>query len=275
MTSLKTLLRSRIFFGLFVLALNYGCTEEPQSKKYIARVNDSYLTEEDLNGFDSLTRGGFSRKELINDWVEREILYQEAVKFGILDDADFKRIIKDSERELASAMLIQQYFESNLKKPGTSDLKTFYSEHENEFFAKQNIYVFSSASFSNENIAIRFRTKAVQTSWQNAIEFYLDEKSFLAHANNTAAYRDGIYPVELLRLLDELNTGEISIVLEENPDRFTVVQFLQKFKTGMTAPFEVISDEVETRYLANERERMREKFLEELYSDNKIEIKEK
>ena len=113
--------------------------KEPEVKKYIARVNNSYLTEENISDFDSLFKQGFSRNELVKKWIEKELLYQEAVKLGITDEDDFNRIINNSRRELASLMLINSHLEEHVKKPRNSELQDYFNLHKNEFKTEEII----------------------------------------------------------------------------------------------------------------------------------------
>jgi len=106
MISLSKLLRIRIFLYVLIAIIFLGCNKEPEKKKYVARVNDTYLTEEELNELDSLFEDSSSRSEIIKRWVSKELLYQEAISKGITDDEEFNRIINNSRRELASSMLL-------------------------------------------------------------------------------------------------------------------------------------------------------------------------
>ena len=275
MINSKKLLRNSFLSFALIAIFFFGCNKEPETKKYIARVNDAYLTEEDVSELDSLFERGFSRNELIKRWIEKELLYQEAMKTGIADNDDFNRIINNSRRELASSMLLNSHLENNLMKPDDSQLHEFYNVHKSEFKIEENVYFFNSASFDNENTAIKFRTKLIETSWEEVIENYLEDKSLIDYKTSNALSKAEIYPIQLLNLIEELNPGEVSVVLEENADKYSVVQLLQIFRKGSYAPFEIIREEVEARFIADKREQIFNEYVEELYSNNEIEIKEK
>lgn len=274
MISSKKLLRNSFFLAATIALSFFGCNKEPEVEKYIARVNNSYLTEEDVAELDSLFKQGFSRNELVKKWIEKELLYQEAVKLGITDRDDFNRIINDSRRELASTMLINSHLESSLEKPGNTELQDYYNLHKSEFKTEDNLYVFNLASFTNENTAIKFRTKLIESNWEKVIENYAEDKSLIEYNTSYALSKFEIYPLQLLNLIEQLNAGEVSIVLEQNADKYSVVQLLQIFRSGANPPFEIIRDEVESRFIADKRERMFDEFIEQLYSNNEIEIKE-
>lgn len=275
MISLNRLLRISFALAFLLVIIFLGCSEQPEKKNYLARVNDSYLYEEDLNNLDSLLKNSFSRNELIKRWVDKELLYQQAEKVGITDEEEFSRIINNSRRELASSVLINNYLAENLMKPNNTELKEFYDGHKNEFKAGENIYVFNSSSFASENAAVKFRTKVVETNWEKAVESLSDDNSLIEKPNRNVLSKAEIYPVQLLKLIQELNPGEVSIVLEENSSKYSIVQLIQIFREGAIPPLEIVADEVEARYVSEKREEVFNEYLKKLYSDNQIEIKEK
>ena len=275
MINSKMHLRNSFFLTVLIALFFIGCNKEPKTKKYVARVNNAYLTEEDVNKLDSLFVGNFSRSELIKKWLEQELLYQEAVKAGIADEDVFIRIMDNSRRELASSMLLNSHLENVIKKPNNSELQEFYDAHKNEFTTENNIYIFNSASFNNENTAIKFRTKLVETNWEKVTENYAKDKSLIEYKTNVALSIEEIYPIQLLNLIEELDSGEVSIVLEENTEKYWIVQLLQVIRKGTNPPFEIVREQVETRYVADKRGQIFNEFIKELYSKNEIEIKEK
>ena len=81
-----------------------------------------------------------------------------------------------------------------------------------------------------------------------------------------------ISPPTVLRLVKRLNPPEISIVIPEREGYYTVVQILEKYPADSLPPFNVIRKEVEKRYLAKQKKELLEDYINELYSNNEIEI---
>ena len=65
---------------LFIVAiLFFGCGEEKKEEDYVARVNDSYLSSKDLNELiDTTSSSTFYKSEVIRNWINRELMFQEA-----------------------------------------------------------------------------------------------------------------------------------------------------------------------------------------------------
>jgi len=58
-----------------------GCGKESPKGDFIARVNKSYLTKENLNSVsDSVKTNKLYSSEVIRNWVNRELLFQMAEK---------------------------------------------------------------------------------------------------------------------------------------------------------------------------------------------------
>ena len=113
-------IRDRTNIILFsVILATAGCSKENSKKDFIARVNETYLTREDFASLVDTTNLNPEQKDrLIKEWVYNEILFQQAVKDGITDEDEFKKIINNSKKQLASAIPVSY---THLTLP-TSDL---------------------------------------------------------------------------------------------------------------------------------------------------------
>ena len=79
-----------------------GCSKAPEKKDYVARVNNEFLTREELNNkLKTPGNENFYKNEIIRNWINKELLYQKALKEGIADDSTYISLIEDSKKELA------------------------------------------------------------------------------------------------------------------------------------------------------------------------------
>jgi hypothetical protein len=86
-------------------------------------------------------------------------------------------------------------------------------------------------------------------------------------------YAFEIHPIALERIVTSLNPGEVSIVIKDEPGRFTVVNEIQKYNKGTTPPFEVIKTLVEGRFVEFKKENLIQSYIKDLYSNNDIEVR--
>lgn len=266
--------RKRIIEGiLFPLIFLYACNEPQKPDSYVARVNDSYLTEDKLSEIiDSQFVSGRSRASIIKKWVKQELLYQEAIKQGVTETKKFKNTIENSKRQLAAALILENF--SNTLKPvfTKEELLEYYTENQTSFRLPFNSYFLNRISFSNQDAAVQFRTELISNGWKEATSKFSKEETLVNVTSEVLIPEQDIYPVKVLRVLEGLYPLEISIVISDDEGYYTVVQLLDKYFAQSIPPFETIKSEVEKRYLSALTELAVENYIKDLFSNNEIEI---
>jgi hypothetical protein len=242
----RKLIIEGIIFPLFLL---YACNEPQKPASYVARVNGSYLTEEDVSELiDSQFVSEKSRSSIIKSWVRREVLYQEAVKQGITDTKSFRKDIENAKRELAAAILLEKFNNSSIPVYTNEDLENYYNENQTSFRLPFNSY------------------------WKQAADKFAKDTSLLNIANGILLPEQDIYPSKLLRILEGLYPLEISIVISDDRGYYTVVQLLDKYFAQTIPPFNAVKREVRKRYLSALAELNVEDYINDLFTKNEIEI---
>jgi PPIC-type PPIASE domain len=275
MINLKMLLsRSRIIEGIiFPLFILSACSEPEKPDSYMARVNDSYLTEAE---FTEMTDSQFvsekSRATVIRNWVRQEILFQEAVKNGLTETKEFMRTVENTKRQLASALVLEKLAASSKPVFTTEELKNYYKENQTSFRLPFNAYYLNRINFSNREAAVMFRTELIQNGWTEASSKFSKDSSLVNVSSEFLILEQDIYPVSLLRILEGLYPLEISIVIPDDRGYYTVVQLLDKYPAQSIPPFEVVKTEVSNRYESALTELALENYINDLYSLSEIEI---
>ena len=266
--------KNNLFIILFTAVFISGCSKEPDRADYVARVNSSYLTQNELDAMTdtSKSKNNFYKSEIIRNWIDQELLYQQAVSEGIIDEDEFNRIIDESRKSLAGAILMKQVSEKYDFNYSQEDLNKFFEAHKNEFKLLQNAYVVNLVEFNNESDAIMFRSSAFENGWQKATEpgnnipFTKEELQILL-------MEDEIYPSELKNVLVELYPQEVSIIISPDSSTFMIAQLLDKYSAGTVPPFEFIKSKVEDGFVSFEKKKIINEYIKQLYADNDIEIK--
>ena len=263
-----------IFFPVIIFVVFFnGCKKEVSSKKYIAKVNDSYLTEDELDTIYNSSSGTQYRDEIIRNWINRELLYQEAQKQGILDNKNFKRILNDSRKELAASFLLKGYSEKEKITLEPAELEKYYNDNADEFKLVYDSYLLNLITFNSEDEALRFRTDALEKNWDNALRDFKDDSSAFKEKSRELLFENEIQPISILRVVKELYPSEISIVLNNEADKYSVVQLIEKFNKGDVPPFDLIQKEVKNVCMMQKKELTIKDYIKELYSKNDIEVK--
>jgi len=104
-------MRTLLVVTCIIASLSVSCsdTDEPQGT-VLARVNDEVLTLEKLmyqvppDFRDQIKSEGLS--EVVENWINTELLYQEAIERGLDDDPEVRAIIKAGIRDAVARRLI-------------------------------------------------------------------------------------------------------------------------------------------------------------------------
>jgi hypothetical protein len=259
---------------LFIVAiLFFGCVEEKKEEDYVARVNDSYLSSKELNELiDTTYSSTFYKSEVIRNWINRELMFQKAVEEGILEKEKYKSLIKNSERELAAALLLDQYVSGEKISFEPVELSSYFEENRDEFKLAKNAYLLNIIHFNNEDRAVEFRSGFLTNGWDSTLINFEGDSTIIDVWNKVLLKEQDIFPPTVLRVVKRIHPPEISIVISEGSGYYSIVQLLGKYMKDSLPPFNVIKDEIEVRYLAEKRNKLIEDYIEKLYSTNEIEV---
>ena len=252
-----------------------GC-EKKVEQKYVARVNDSYLTEENLSFLTDPGKEGYTGKnseELIRQWIDTEILYQEALKNNKILGAEFNNVIERSTKELAGVLLLKDAVANEKARINEDEIEDFFNSNKTEFVIAHDAAVVNMVKFNDEELAIQFRTELVNKGWNNTSEEYARSSSLLEKQENKLIYKYQIQPLKLMRVIDELLPGEISIIIETEPDVYTIVQLIDFINKGSVPDFEYIKNLVRQRYTIMRNKQFVQNYIQQLRTKYDIEIR--
>jgi len=269
----KLLNKNNILIGFLTAVILVSCGEEKKKDGYLARVNDTYLSAEEFENLSKLSslKGKF-REEIIRQWIEKELLYQAAKSEGIPDEVEYKRIMENSSKELAASFLLKKIIVDASINFEPDDIKKFYENNKQLFAARQKTFLISKVEFEDEDQAIQFRMTAVESDWYKSVNAFSGDSVFLSSVVNSLYTESDFFSAPAFRLVNGLSANEISIVFENENHHYEVLQLLQSYETGEIMPFEAVRNIVEAEYLAVKREEIIDAYLNELYSNNEIEI---
>jgi len=274
MNSIRHLSRLNKISLIFIVAsILTGCGKEQPKTEYVARVNNVYLTKKELASLiDTTSVNTLYKSEVIRNWVNREILFQKAKNDGILQQDDYKKLIKNSSKELAGVLLLDSYISSVTINFEQRDIINYYKENSNDFKLRDKSYLLNIIYFSNENRAVEFRSLVLDSDWQKSMNVFYGDSEIISTENKVLLKEQDIYSIKVLRMVKRLHPLEISIVISEREGYYTVVQVLKQYLKGSLPSFDVIKQDVEKRYLAEKRKELIENYIKDLYSNNEIEV---
>lgn len=264
---------NNIFFLLIIITIT-ACSKEEKKKDFVARVNDTYLTREELASLVDTTKiDPADREQVIKDWIYREVLYKKANDEKITKQEDYKNIIGTSSKELAAAMLLKNYLNSEEINFSDAELKGYYEKNKSYFRLNFKSYLINEVIFKQEDKAINFRSLAIESDWTKAANFFNNDSALISNINSELVQENELYPRQLMKIAKDLYSQEISVVINDGSGKYSIIQMLGKFDAGTIPEFEIVKSEVQKRFLNEKKKHLVDQYLKELYSKNDIEIK--
>lgn len=251
-----------------------SCSDENKSSKHLVKVGESVLTEENLkNSLGEFQNQVKFREEFITDWIEKEVLFKEAKDNGILDSEEFNRILEKSKKELAAALIIRKYLDENKYEPTIDELKNFYDKYKQDFTFVEDNYKINRAYFKNSESAIRFRKLLIESDWKKTLNSFRGDESLIQEESFLLIPAHKFGTIAQYKVVSNLLPMEVSVVLQEEPSKFAIVQLIEKFDKGSLPAYEMITDIVKDRFMILKNKELVREYLNKLIDDHNIDIK--
>lgn len=265
------------FLIILVVILLIGCKEKKEEGNYIARVNNSYLFEKDLNVYHQTFNQ--NKDEIINNWIDDELLYQEAMKKGLIDDDEFKSKIEIAKKQIAKSLLLKKYFsDKSLGEDKQVDvnedvLKDFFEKNKDAFRLKYKSFYLNQIVFNNEESALQFRNLVTSDNWEKTISSFNKNLNVESITNKRLFYDYELSNYFIFNIVSEIDENEITPILELENNKYIIIQLLKKYNENDIPEYSVIQNEVKEFFIQIERKKLLEDYLQDLYTKNEVEIK--
>jgi len=141
-------MRDFVFIGVLFVLILHSCSEKEKVEGAVARVNDRYLMEEELQsvmpGNQTPQDSVLFRNNYINTWATRELLYDKALINVRSEDDEIDNLVEDYRREL----LIERYKRAVLQQDldtvvTEANLDEYYEMNKNVYRLNEGVCVFS------------------------------------------------------------------------------------------------------------------------------------
>jgi hypothetical protein len=174
-----------LFGSCLLLALGTGCNTPPSTDDYVARVGEHYLTREELqsalqSSASPLQDSTVTRQQIVERWVENELLYQEAQRRGLRNDDEVQRLLLENERSVMISALLSELYEENIESPGAAEIRAYYEQHKEQLrlrepFARVQflpVRVADSADAAHDQVRLLGDAANPDSLWEVIIDRY-------------------------------------------------------------------------------------------------------
>jgi peptidyl-prolyl cis-trans isomerase C len=260
----KAWLPSGLLLGILI-----SCKAPVQKEIVIARVGDVVLTRNDL--IDRLGQEGMrpdQENEYVERWVDRELLYQEAVKLKIGDDKSLRWRMEIVEKEYrANALLNSMYAE---KIQITEEEIALYYEKNSELYQtdEEQVHLLDLLTQTREEAAaalaaIQAGKTFEEATKQSSIGLFRDR------GGDMGFVKRGYLIPELARPAFTLPEGKVSEIIS-TASGYHILKIIKKLAKQQTKPLADVRDEIISQIQVN-RERVEyQDYLYRLRDRNKV-----
>ena len=247
----------------------------------VARVGDAVLTEADLA--EALGAGGVAdsaaaRRQVVEQWVRRELLVQAARAEGIDRDPDVRRLLAESERATLAAAALDRLAPG--APPTDADLRAAYEQERDDLVLTEPYVRVRHLRTGSREAAEAAQTllngaggqapSGADAAFAQAAQLYADDApGALALAAETVpesrlADLDPALPGTVARLAPG---GRAVVVGGAGGTVFHVVQVVARARAGTVPPFSVVRDDLAERLAIRLRRRQEARLLQSLRAD--------
>ncbi|MDA2918627.1 peptidylprolyl isomerase [Desulfobacterota bacterium AH_259_B03_O07] len=240
------------FFISFLLLFNIGCSREASQENRqgtpLAVVGGTVIYEEDI---------GFLK---LDDAIQRELLYQEAIRRGVDKDREVQEKIKDVIVGKFANDLFISVGEVSIEE---GEVENYYKDHKNEFLTIKGLEIV----LNNKEVAEEVYKKALSgEDFKKLVKEYSTShtKSLGGEMVITSPnYHDSLF-------LNKKH-GDIELVYDgsyEGIDIYRIIKFVKK----RYASFDLVKNGIKSKIIMDKKGKLIQDFVDKLKKQKKIEI---
>jgi len=254
-----------------------GKKTENGAEKVYATVNEAKLTE---TGLRALVPGDFyntltpeHKKEIIQEWINNELLYQEAIRQKIDSDPEIARIIENSRRTLVSNELLERNLNS-VSAPDDKQLQDYFESHKKNFILPDREYKIRFASFDNRRDAEEFWRKVKSKGGFSELAADMSRDPSAAKGGDLGSISEDMVEPEVWDAIGN-TVKKYGLVKISDPFRmasgvYACVIVDEMYEAGSVKSFESVREQVRDMYMVEKREEARKELIKKLTSSAKV-----
>lgn len=212
-------MKFKILLIPLILVVLSGCSERKPAS-VIARVNNEYLTEENLNLIPmkiTPEEDLYEEKiELIEQWIQMELLYQEGLKNRIDKNPEIKNQILQYQKQLIANQYLSLVVGDQITA-NDEEINEYYFENREQFKVAELTYKVNHYVFSDETearAAYRSLVRNVRENVQELKEKNLLETRFIEEKIVTPSVRDRLFSPSPPRISEPFRLSEMYHIIE-------------------------------------------------------------
>ncbi|MBM4176336.1 MAG: hypothetical protein FJ213_09215 [Ignavibacteria bacterium] len=260
---------------IFFCTIN-GCKKEEPPKDYLAMVNGQPLTRKFLaTRIDTSNLSKHELKEFIDNWIETELLAQEALKEGIEYEEDFIFQYHLNSRKLLAGKFLEKKFSDTDFLPSSKEIEEYFAKHKHEFVLDYNIYKVNQIVLSDLRKAVDLRNTAIlKLDFKNAVNQIVKVSDILDLRYDVYLKDFDELPYELSEMMETMFTGEITYPIDLGNGKYLVTQLVEKYSRGTEPKLNFVKELITERIMQSKQQDYYKALVNKLADESDIQIKE-
>ncbi|MBI2503663.1 MAG: peptidyl-prolyl cis-trans isomerase [Candidatus Latescibacteria bacterium] len=130
-------MRHHLFLRLTCICMLTSCSANQEQEGVVARVEEAVLTVADLENLLpaelGVGQGPAERARFVEQWVEQQLLYQEALNRRLDQQPRTQQLLEQARRDLLVAALLNAEFEGQDTQVSEASIQQYYAENREDF----------------------------------------------------------------------------------------------------------------------------------------------
>ena len=267
---LKWVIKGAYSSILILLVLsNPGCRSKGESTQMAAKVGSAVLTREEVQKRMALEGLNPDREnEFIENWIDEELLVQEARRRGIEKTDELKWEMEKIEKQYIINQLVEKTFAEKIQL-NNANISDFYEKNKSLFLVEEDevrlLHIMNKAQADVELTLqeIRAGKPFEQVARERSIDPFRDKGGDMGFVG-----RNDLIP-ELSRVAFGLQEGGLSPILRSNQG-YHIIKVLKKHAKGETRDLSEVRDEISQRLRVNNERAVYYDLLYQLKNKQKV-----
>ncbi len=268
-----------LLWAVLGVFLAVGCAQPASPDAFVARVDNAYLTEEEVSaalanlpqGLDSVE----TRRQFINQWVTNELLFQEALRSNLRSQEDVQRRLAESERAVLIDALVSQLFEQSSASTSQAEMTAYFELNKEQLRLREPFvrvrYLYTTDADSARlarRLLLQSSTATADSVWSALTQRFAQDPrvSQSLAANYIPESRLFMEQPVLRERLGQLNARQTAPLFESNGYTH-LLQLTDRVAAGSLPELSWIEDQVRRQLTLDTRKQMYERQVQRLRTE--------
>ncbi len=254
---------------LAVASILSGCGRAPSNGSLLARAGGKELYMAQVSAHVD-TNSAYAVRNYVSNWVDQQLLLDEAEKEGLNDNDRFRQRVDEFSRQLAVTMLLNKRIYQAADSFSAQTLVDYYSLHQEEFRASENVALVNFVSFGKRSVSVSFRNSIVSGQAWNLALSHMPPYEIMMVSDSTYLKRSGTNQ-SIWTVIQSLSEGAVSFPIQLDSLTY-IVQVLKWYDSGQLLPISCVAPEIKQKLTIEKRTKLYNNLIDSLRASGNFEI---